>query len=153
MLFEHIFFRVVRIAAVSDIHHPASTILVKLAQVLRKSEIDLIVFAGDVVNWADEKYFKKLLKFIRRFFKGPLLAVSGNHEHWLSGREKRRGLTSIEKLNKLAKLYEEYNGVLLDVKGPCRIGDLYVVGVVGWYNYSYAQGLGFTEKDFENCNP
>jgi len=93
------------------------------------------------------------LKFIRKFFKGPLLAVLGNHEHWLSGREKRRGLTSIEKLNKLAKLYEEYNGVLLDVKGPCKIGDLYVVGVVGWYNYSYAQGLGFTEKDFENCNP
>ena len=39
-----------RIAAVSDIHHPASNILVKLAHVLHKSEVDLVVFAGDIVN-------------------------------------------------------------------------------------------------------
>lgn len=68
---------------------------------------------------------------IRRRHKGFILAVWGNHEHYLSQSRVRDGWTSLDQLERLRQVMASHGVLILDVDGPVRIGDVSLVGVVG----------------------
>lgn len=60
----------------------------------------------------------------------------------------------MEKLRRLAEMCAKHGVVLLDVlEEPLDIGGVALVGSVGWYDYGYAEGLGFSREDFERGTP
>ncbi|MCY0862433.1 MAG: metallophosphoesterase [Metallosphaera prunae] len=141
-----------KILFASDVHYPNSDRTNKLFSSL-KQEPDLLVLAGDVFTHGSHEDLRKFLRKLRKVYEGPLVAVPGNHEHWLTKRESR-DFTSQTKVNKLAEIYRELGGTLLQVDGPYPIThDLSLVGTTGWYDYSFARDLNFSDRDFENCNP
>ena len=142
-----------RILLVSDLHYPSDRGLAwVLTEVLRRINVDALVLGGDFVDHGNENDVDRLLALIRRTHKGPILAVWGNHEHYLSRSKVRDGWTSLDQLERLRQVMVRHGTLILDVNGPVRIGDISLVGVVGWYDYSYGPPQ-FTEEDYGRCNP
>lgn len=143
-----------RLLVVSDIHFPTDPRAVwKLAGVLRHSVIDALVLAGDFLDDVSANAVQKLFfRVLRRAYKGPIIVVWGNHEHYLTRNRLERGLTSIDQLDWLYDRLIEHGVKVLDRDGPVNIGSVTIAGVVGWYDYSYGP-REYTSEDYERCNP
>jgi len=142
-----------RIALTADVHYPDPARFHALYRLLTVERPDVLVVAGDLVSYSSLEEVSRLLSKIRKWFDGVIIGVAGNHEHWLTKGERRRGLTSVEKIEGLAEVYASHGGVLLDVDGPYCLDSICFAGVTGWYDYSYAVHLGFDRIFFDACNP
>jgi Icc-related predicted phosphoesterase len=109
---------------------------------------DALIISGDLTvdgKLGDlEKLFVKLRKANQRM---RVITVLGNHDLWIHEKD----TDSISKIERINKLSEKYNVELLDAIDRTQLGDYDVVGNVGWYDYSFAPG--YTDFDYENCNP
>jgi len=142
-----------RLLAVSDLHFPEyQRELHRLTSILGSTSIDALLLAGDFLSSPLENRVRSLLRVIRGAYKGPIIAVWGNHEHYLTRNRLRKGWTSLDQLGLLKTILEEYNVHILDDTGPERIKDVSLAGTVGWYDYSYGPP-GYTREDYERCNP
>lgn len=142
-----------RILLASDLHYPTDGSLAwTLAEVLRHVDADALVLGGDFVDYGNENNIDKLLTIIRRTYKGPILAVWGNHEHYLSQIRIRKGWTSLDQLERLRQALTRYGASTLDTDGPMNVNGISLVGVVGWYDYSFGPPQ-YLEEDYDRCNP
>ncbi len=118
----------------SDVHHPQYW--QKLSSHLEKEKPDLLIIAGDLTASGNMREFEKLFKLVKRHTN--LWYVLGNHDLWLSKRMLRKGLNSLHKMELIRKMALSYGFLDLHLEGPQKLGNLSLVGVIGWYDYSYA---------------
>ena len=142
-----------KLLVASDVHHPEPRRVYSLYMLLEREKPDVLLIAGDIVDHPALAEISKFLAKRRRRYRGPVVAVAGNHEHWLTRGEMSRGMTSLEKIEALAELYAKHDVILLDTMGPYCLDEVCFAGVTGWFDYSYASNLGYTREHFENCNP
>ncbi|MCE4621880.1 MAG: metallophosphoesterase [Desulfurococcales archaeon] len=141
-----------RIGFASDLHIPNSDIH-KIGNMIVESSVDILVLVGDVVNLPDDASLRKLAKFLDKYSPNRIIAVLGNHEHYMSKRMREKGRNSIDAVNRVKRFYKDTGIILLDqTTRPYRVGRVSLAGCVGWYDYSLAPP-GYTDKDFEACNP
>jgi len=140
-----------RLLFVSDIHYPVDYKVMHRLMEAAKDREAVIVIAGDVTAGGYLHHFEK---FLRLMSQARLVLVAGNHDLWLSKKMIKKGYNSLHKLEKISQLCRKYGAKLLDTeKEPLEMGGAALVGSVGWYDYSYAQGLGYTREDFERGTP
>ncbi len=120
----------------SDVHYPQYW--QRLSLKLEKERPDLLVIAGDLTASGNMREFDKLFKLVKRHTN--LWYVLGNHDLWLSKRMLRKGLNSLDKMESVRRMASNYGFLDLHLEGPQKLGSLSLVGVMGWYDYSYAQG-------------
>lgn len=82
-----------RIGFASDLHIPNNDIH-KIGNMIIESSVDILVLVGDVVNQPDDTSLRKLAKFLDKYSPNRIIAVVGNHEHYLSRRMRERGRNS-----------------------------------------------------------
>ncbi len=144
-----------RILAVSDIHYPdpdyASTLWF-LQSILNKNIVDVLILGGDFLSKVTDTTIHKLFRILRKGYRGDILVVYGNHEHYLTINKLKRGIDSLSFIWELRDKLARYNVHVLDIDGPKHYDDIVVIGNVGWYDYSFAIEQ-YTINDYENCNP
>ncbi len=121
-----------RILITADLHYniprsrkPAEM----LAQRVCETGGDVLVLAGDIAG-ADEAPLRECLRMFEAF-SGQKFFVPGNHSLWC-----RPGENSMDRYERLLpKLAAEEGFCLLD-HSPTVIGDVGLVGSIGWYDYS-----------------
>ncbi|MGC8597135.1 MAG: metallophosphoesterase family protein [Thermocladium sp.] len=143
-----------KILLLSDIHWPSDAAVKALS---KARNFDMLILAGDFMDCGlsvacYEASFDSFFRLIKKVSgKKEIIAVLGNHEHYLSRNELRRGITSLEKIASYRKYFGEHDSVLLDFEGPYCINGFCIAGNVGWYDYSFAVGYDF--KYYDQCNP
>ncbi|ACP49052.1 metallophosphoesterase [Sulfolobus islandicus Y.N.15.51] len=136
-----------KVLVATDIHMP-SPYLATILEGIKLVKPDALIISGDLSvdgKLGDiEKLFIKLKKANQKM---RIIIVLGNHDLWIHEKD----IDSISKIERINKLCEKYNVELLDAINRTELGDYDVVGNVGWYDYSFAPG--YTDFDYENCNP
>lgn len=119
-----------------------------LARRVRETPGDVLVLLGDSAG-ADLDVFRKCLRLFSDF-PGRKLLVPGNHCLWRHGEE--TSLQRYEKLIPAAARKEHFH--VLDFE-PVRLGDIALVGSIGWYDYSLRdESLGIPEEFYrEKLSP
>jgi len=142
------------ILLLSDIHWPSD---VSVKALSKARNFDMLILAGDFMDCGlsvacDGASFDSFFRLIRKIAgEKDVIAVLGNHEHYLSKNELRKGFTSLEKVASYRKYFKEHNGTLLDFDGPYCVNGFCVAGNVGWYDFSFAPG--YETKHYYQCNP
>ncbi len=72
-----------RIAFLSDIHYPEPD-AVKMIIMASNTSPDYLVLNGDFISYANNRLLEKLVKLLERYIHTPMVAVLGNHKHYLS---------------------------------------------------------------------
>ena len=99
---------------------------------------DALLLVGDVAA-ADGDALERCLARFR--FPGPKLFVAGNHELWTNGPDSYRLFRE-----DLPRRVRAAGWHWLQAE-PFRVGDVAVVGSVGWYDYSFARAsLGIPDR-------
>jgi len=136
-----------RILVATDIHMP-SPYLATMLEGIKQVKPDALIISGDLsVDGKLGDIEKLFIKLKKANHKMRVITVLGNHDLWIHERD----IDSISKIERINKLSEKYNVELLDTINRVELGDYDVVGNVGWYDYSFAPG--YTDFDYENCNP
>jgi predicted phosphohydrolase len=91
---------------------------------------DVFVLAGDLVGLGKQFIPEGLGLFDR--VSGVKLIVPGNHDLWL-----KEGDSYAFYKNELGELYAKHGFHMLD-RAPVVMGDVAIVGNMGWYDYSLA---------------
>jgi len=146
----------VRVVAISDVHvdHPEN---MQWVRDLRDDLGACCVLAGDVSG--DTDLLKEALLVFRAKY-GRVFFTPGNHDLWLTSRERRMGKSSLDKLAELLRWCEEEAGV--DTRPALVGGRVWVVPVLSWYHSSFDtepdiegwQGIPPVERvmrDFKRC--
>jgi len=135
----------VRLLITSDLHynHPVSQPLAEeLIERMNAAGGDVLLVIGDTAV-ADGDCWEQCLGRFR--FDGPKLLVAGNHELWTNGNDSLAVL-----MNQLPRRAAALGWRWL-ADEPLVIGDVALVGSVGWYDYSFAQKeLGIPRRFYEN---
>lgn len=128
-----------RLAAISDLHYPESKVdLAELARLSREAQADVLVLAGDAVSQFHPPRLAEVFSALKD--AAPIrIYVPGNHELW-----SREGSTAAIYEQHLPKIAEEHGFAYLDA-GPVLVGDVAIVGNVGWYDYSFTDRVTFAD--------
>jgi Icc-related predicted phosphoesterase len=121
-----------RLLITADLHynHPKSRALAEeLIDRMNADHGDVLVVVGDTAV-ADGDSLEACLS--RFNFTGPKLFVAGNHELWTSGDDSHAILTE-----QLPQRVRKLGWHWLETE-PFVVGDIAIVGSVGWYDYSFA---------------
>ncbi len=145
-----------RIAILSDTHFPGAgaplkSYLKRLTK-LRDLGVDALVLAGDLVAAPREDYIRGLARLLRKHYEGPIYAVLGNHEYYLTKGRLNRGWDSIMMALWVEEALCRHGIRPLTPQAPIKIKGVSLVGVTGWYDYSVGPP-DYTEEDYERCNP
>ncbi len=132
----------------SDVHHPEYTL--ELINPLKEVRPDALVVAGDLTSSGDIAQIRRFFQIVTKY--STLLYVLGNHDLWLSKTMIRRGVDSLGKMEKVRGMAEQFGFVDLHMSDPVRLGGVWLVGVIGWYDYSFAPP-GYSEEDFVRGTP
>jgi len=123
-----------KIAVTADIHYGTRTgkeEIESFLSTLKKDGIEYLVIAGDLASrGADHRNFIEAIGILQQF-SGKILFCPGNHDLWTIEGNSFELLT-----DKIPGLLCGSNIHLLD-GNPFIIGDLGIVGSVGWYDYSF----------------
>lgn len=135
-----------RVFALSDIHVDYE-VNARWVESLSTTEYrdDLLILAGDVSD-RPPVLGRCLQQLARRF--GQVLFVPGNHELWVI--RDAPGKSSFDKFREVCAIAEDA-GVSMQ---PFRRGSLYVVPLLGWYDYSFGEpgaSLRGAWMDFAAC--
>jgi predicted phosphohydrolase len=123
----------VRIIVTSDLHYNhlrSKPIADEIIDQINTAEADVLIVIGDTAAW-DGDAFERCLSRIS--FKGPKLLTAGNHEFWTMGEDSYTNYRDL-----LPKRTRELGWHWLE-DDPFILGDVAIVGSVGWYDYSFAQ--------------
>jgi len=128
-----------KILVTADLHYEIPRSRRPAAKLIRRicrEGGDAVVLVGDTGGAKLEPLAEALDLFAD--FTGLKLMIPGNHCLWCAGQE-----SSMDRYESiLPELAAEYGFVLLD-HNPNLLGDVALVGSVGWYDYSFAdQSLG-----------
>lgn len=126
-----------RLGALSDLHFPESGVdLEGLVQAALAANVEALVLVGDAVSQYHPDRLRHVLSVLRR--AAPVcIFVPGNHELW-----SKEGSTAALYEVALPQLAQDYGFHYLDA-GPVYVGDVAVVGNVGWYDFSLVHLTGF----------
>jgi hypothetical protein len=133
----------------SDLHfdhgrsgHLALEAAREISELGRRGEFDALLVVGDTATSAGENLERGLE---RLEFEGPRLMTLGNHELW-----SREGVDTLELYERtLPERVRRVGWRLLD-ETPVWLGDVAVVGNVGWYDYSFIpEYLGIPRRFYE----
>ena len=115
----------------------------QLMDAIESERPDGVLVLGDIANEFHPKNYR--IVFPRLAALGcPVGVLVGNHDVWLGSHA--RGLpTSWDALAAFAGLAEEHGITCLDL-ASLRIGDVFVAGTLGWYDYSLGSPLWSTEQ-------
>jgi len=121
----------VRLAGISDLHYPESKVdLGLLTRLAQEGRAEALVLAGDAVSQFHPPLLKEVFTTLRA--AAPVcIYVPGNHELW-----SREGSTAAIYERHLPELCEAHGWQYLDA-GPVLLGDVALVGNLGWYDYSF----------------
>ncbi len=141
-----------RIAATSDLHldHPPNRRVFEIMlERLRATPVDLLLVAGDLASSRDE--VADALDILGTL--PPRVAfVPGNHDLWSPWRQVASGQVNTWDIYREALLERSTRaGVHYLPAHPLVLGNLAVVGVTGWYDYSLATRVArffFDDKAF-----
>ena len=135
-----------RVFAISDLHLDYDINYQWVAGLSERDYADdVLILAGDVSD--SLPLLARVLRALSRRFK-QLLYVPGNHELWVHRDED--GLTSFEKFDRVVAVAAECGASMQ----PFSAGELSIVPLLGWYDYSFAQpdpSLGERWMDYRNC--
>jgi predicted phosphohydrolase len=132
-----------RLLASADLHYNSAKSRPTAGELIdrlnRESDTaDALLLVGDVAV-GDGDALEQCLARIR--FAGPRLFVAGNHELWTHGADSHRLFR-----DDLPRRVRAAGWHWLQTE-PFRLGDVAVVGSVGWYDYSFAQAsLGIPRR-------
>jgi predicted phosphodiesterase len=130
-----------RLLVTADIHYnqPRSRVLAdELIGQMNGIEADALLLLGDTASPHQDFLEQALSKF---HFAGPKLFVAGNHELWTLGSDSYSLFkeTLPTRIRSLGWHWLE--------DSPFLLGDVAIVGSVGWYDYSFAwPPLGIPER-------
>ena len=114
---------------------------------IEKEKPDLIILCGDILNYANIHNLDRFLRKIHRRAKTRIVAVMGNHDFWIIRKNRKTG-ESWGLIAAYSKALSKYGDILLWDK-PYIHDDFIIVGIPGWYDFSYAPfELGFRWEDF-----
>jgi Icc-related predicted phosphoesterase len=134
-----------RVIITSDLHynHARSRSLVPpLAEQINRIEADALLVIGDTAAF-DGPAIEECLSLLT--FAGPKLFVAGNHELWTAGEDSHRLYTQ-----DLPQRVRRIGWQWLEDE-PFVVGDVGIVGSVGWYDYSFARAeLGIPRRFYEH---
>jgi putative phosphoesterase len=134
-IIQHTGARVMRIAAVSDIHARAKGEDADLLEAIRKRvsehNPDVFIIAGDMSESLDNLGVS--LSAIR-VDNCSNLYVAGNHDIWFEDKE---GYGSLEKYSHFIQEVCEDNGFIHLPNTPFFFDKIAVIGSIGWYDYSF----------------
>src|SRR5687768_12441076 len=123
-----------RLLATADLHfnHPRSRPLAEevIERMNRIDDADALLVVGDTAA-SNGDVLEECLARCR--FAGPKLFVAGNHELWTRDADSHR-LYTIELPRRVRAL--GWHWLETD---PFVMGNVAIVGSVGWYDYSFAQ--------------
>ncbi|WP_028606135.1 metallophosphoesterase [Ottowia thiooxydans] len=135
-----------RIFAISDLHVDYEPNREWVQQLSRADYVDdMLILAGDISH-KQPLLEECLLALTSRF--AQVLFVPGNHDLWVL--DEPPGTDSITKFNRLAKTVSDC-GAFME---PIRRGELLVVPLLGWYDYSFGmpgKELNSGWTDFRAC--
>src|SRR5439155_13236483 len=130
-----------RLIVTADLHynHPRSKALAEdLIEKINRAGGDVLLLVGDTAV-SDGDGIEQCLSRFR--FDGPKLFVAGNHELWTAGPD------SYELFHQTLPSRVRALGWHWLQDAPITIGDIAIVGSVGWYDYSFAQAsLGIPRR-------
>src|SRR5215207_2345333 len=133
-----------RLLATADLHynHAKSRASAdELIDRLNGEKADVLLVIGDVAA-ADGDALEQCLSRFR--FEGPRLFVAGNHELWTHGPDSHRLFRE-----DLPRRVRALGWQWLQTD-PFRLGNVAIVGSLGWYDYSFAQdSLGIPRRFYE----
>lgn len=105
----------------------------KLAREVCQIGGDALILAGDTAG-ADSQWFQKALALFKDF-KGVKALVMGNHCLWCDQTE-QNPTASLERYTQLIpEIAAKEDFIVLDHE-PVKLGDVSIVGSIGWYDYS-----------------
>jgi hypothetical protein len=134
-----------RLLVTSDLHynHARSKPLAEeLIARMNGARADALLVVGDTAV-ADGDALERCLSLFA--FDGPKLFVAGNHELWTAGDDSHQLYT-----HELPRRVKELGWRWLEGE-PFVVGDVAVVGNLGWYDYSFAQAeLGIPRRFYEH---
>jgi len=141
-----------RIGFASDIHHPSPE-AARTYLLLQNTSLDALVLAGDAIEAGVPQYLHKLLSILDRTGPNRIVAVLGNHEHYLTRNAIKRGLDSHALARRIVEEYEAHGVPVLDARPQgIVVGGVGLAGCVGWYDYTLAPPT-YPREAFETCNP
>ena len=130
-----------RLLITADLHynHPKSRPLAdEVIDRINAEKADALIVVGDTAV-ADGDSLEQCLE--RFEFAGPRLFVAGNHELWTHGDDSYQLFTET-----LPQRIRNLGWHWLETE-PLSIGDVAIVGSVGWYDYSFAvKELGIPKR-------
>lgn len=130
-----------RLLVTADLHynHPRSRKLAdELIERMNAESADVLLLVGDTAAADGDALERCLARFT---FAGPRLFVAGNHELWTEG-DDSYAIYQTRLPSRLAALGWRW----LEAE-PFVVGDVGIVGSVGWYDYSFAQpSLGIPRR-------
>jgi predicted phosphodiesterase len=129
----------VKLAAVSDLHHPESKVdLAAIVAAAQAGGAQALVLIGDAVSQYHPPLLTEVFSTLRA--AAPVcIYVPGNHELW-----SRDASTAALYERALPRLCEEHGWHYLD-GGPVVVDGVAVVGNIGWYDYSLTDRTLFAE--------
>jgi Icc-related predicted phosphoesterase len=122
-----------RILATADLHYnqPKSKGLADtLIEQMNDVEADVLLVIGDTATFDGDALERCLSRFQ---FRGPRLFVAGNHELWTNEADSHSIFT-----DKLPLRVRQLGWQWLQ-DAPFVMGDVAIVGNIGWYDYSFAR--------------
>ena len=120
----------VRLFALSDIHVDFEENWVWLKKLSEHDyKGDVLILAGDVAY--STALIQKTFKALKKLFS-EVLYVPGNHDLWVKRPESK---TSLDKFQTVREIALD-SGLRLD---PVRFGNVTVVPLLGWYDYSFGR--------------
>jgi predicted phosphohydrolase len=122
-----------RLLITADLHynHPRSKALAEeLIAKMNRAGGDVLLLVGDTAA-ADGDALERCLSLFQ--FSGVKLFVAGNHELWTHGPDSYAMFTE-----ELPRRVRGLGWHWLETK-PYVLGDIAIVGSIGWYDYSFAQ--------------
>ncbi len=136
-----------RILATSDTHfgedEEADRATRRLAEQVVASGADAFALVGDVAG-AGTQDFRRCLEAFGDF-EGSKLVVPGNHDMWTDGPD------SYHKYRRtLPEVARDCGFHMLD-RGPVVVGDMAIIGNMGWYDYSFRdRSLDLSTEDYRS---
>ncbi len=118
-----------------------------LAAFVREQHADAFVIVGDI--GADSQQTRACLELFRGF-RGLKLALPGNHDVWTTGPGAESSWDRHERL--LPDLFRSAGFEPLHLQ-PVRLGDVTLVGSMGWYDYSFRDNLGLQLDAYRSKTP
>jgi len=136
-----------KIAITADLHygtHMGGDELENYVDDLNKKGVDVLIIGGDLASaGADSGDFIEAVSVLSSF-GGKVLFVPGNHDLWT------KSGNSFELLNrKIPAILKKY-GIHSLQGNPFQVGNLGIVGSVGWYDYSFRKVPENFKKKFED---